>query len=75
MLRLVDLVARAGDELERPVGVCGDAASDPLLAPSDPLLAPSAAQARARVFEQARDYGARRQLNRSRLTASTARGR
>jgi phosphotransferase system enzyme I (PtsI) len=33
VLRLVDHVTRAGDELERPVGVCGEAASDPLLAP------------------------------------------
>jgi phosphoenolpyruvate-protein phosphotransferase (PTS system enzyme I) len=32
VLRLIENVGRAGDELGRPVGVCGEAASDPLLA-------------------------------------------
>jgi phosphotransferase system enzyme I (PtsI) len=32
LLRLVALTADAGTALERPVGVCGEAASDPLLA-------------------------------------------
>jgi phosphoenolpyruvate-protein phosphotransferase (PTS system enzyme I) len=33
LLRLIQMVGIAGAELERPVGVCGEAASDPLLAP------------------------------------------
>jgi phosphotransferase system enzyme I (PtsI) len=32
LLRLVAMTAEAGAELDRPVGVCGEAASDPLLA-------------------------------------------
>jgi phosphotransferase system enzyme I (PtsI) len=32
VLRLVENVGRAGATLRRPVGVCGEAASDPLLA-------------------------------------------
>jgi phosphotransferase system enzyme I (PtsI) len=32
LLRLIENVGRAGAELDRPVGVCGEAASDPLLA-------------------------------------------
>jgi phosphotransferase system enzyme I (PtsI) len=33
LLRLIENVGRAGSELGRPVGVCGEAASDPRLAP------------------------------------------
>lgn len=33
LLRLIQMVGAAGAELERPVGVCGEAAGDPLLAP------------------------------------------
>jgi phosphotransferase system enzyme I (PtsI) len=32
LLRLIATVGRAGDELGKPVGVCGEAAADPLLA-------------------------------------------
>jgi phosphotransferase system enzyme I (PtsI) len=32
LLRLIGTVGRAGDELGKPVGVCGEAAADPLLA-------------------------------------------
>jgi phosphotransferase system enzyme I (PtsI) len=33
LLRLIEIVGRAGAELGKPVGVCGEAASDPQLAP------------------------------------------
>ena len=33
LLRLIEAAGRAGTELDRPVGVCGEAASDPTLAP------------------------------------------
>ena len=33
LLRLIELVGLAGAELGRPIGVCGEAAGDPLLAP------------------------------------------
>jgi len=33
LLRLIGAVGRAGGELGKPIGVCGEAASDPLLAP------------------------------------------
>ncbi|RKT84427.1 phosphotransferase system, enzyme I, PtsI [Saccharopolyspora antimicrobica] len=32
LLRLIEMIGRAGRELGKPVGVCGEAASDPLLA-------------------------------------------
>ncbi|MEV0082530.1 phosphoenolpyruvate--protein phosphotransferase [Saccharopolyspora sp. NPDC050642] len=32
LLRLIAMIGRAGRELDKPVGVCGEAASDPLLA-------------------------------------------
>jgi phosphoenolpyruvate-protein phosphotransferase (PTS system enzyme I) len=83
LLRLVAGVAAAGVELERPVGVCGEAASDPLLAlvlvgmgvTSLSMAAPALPEVRAGLAEQMLEQC--RELARAALeapTAPTARG-
>jgi phosphotransferase system enzyme I (PtsI) len=78
LLRLIESVGRAGEELGRPVGVCGEAASDPLLAPvlvglgvtSLSMAASCIADVRAALAEQS--YEGCRDMSTVVLGAATA---